>query len=173
MNRSYSITAEVEIPEQGAEGVLVAHGGRFGGYSLHLLKGRPVFTYNLVDLERTRWEGKEALTPGKHTVVYEFSLDPRTKGVIGPFGKGGLGVLKVDGKEVARKVIQRTIPFLFTWDETFDIGRDLYTPVDDQDYQSPFPFTGTLSRVTLQLEPSPLGAIERAEFEKKSQRPPD
>ena len=81
-------------------------GGRFGGYGLYLLKGKPVFLYNFLDLERFRWEGKEALTPGKHTIVFDFKYD-------GPgFGKGGTGVLKVDGKEVASKKIPHTIPFL-------------------------------------------------------------
>jgi arylsulfatase len=173
MNRSFSITAEVEIPKEGAEGMLLTHGGRFGGYGLYLLKGRPVFTYNFVDLERTKWEGKDALTPGKHTIVYDFTHDPNTKGAVGPFGKGGLGVLTVDGKVVAQKVIQRTIPLIMTWDETFDIGQDLRTPVDDNDYQCPFPFTGTLTKVTMNLEPLQLGPIATAEFQKKTQQPPD
>jgi arylsulfatase len=152
--------------------MLLTQGGRFGGFGLYLLKGRPVFTYNLVDLERTRWEGKEALAPGRHTIVYEFTHDPKTKGIIGPFGKGGLGVLKVDEKVVAEKVIQRTIPFTRTWDETFDIGYDTRTPVDEE-YQCPFPFSGTLTRVTMQLEPLQLGRTARAEFQKRTQETPD
>ena len=75
--------------------MLNTNGGRFGGYGLYLLKGKPVFTYNLADFARFRWEGKEALPPGKHTIAFEFTYD-------GPgLGKGGTGVLKVDGKEVA------------------------------------------------------------------------
>jgi hypothetical protein len=172
MNRSFSITAEIDIPKEGAEGMLLTQGGRFGGYGLYLLKGRPVFTYNFVDLERTRWEGKDALTPGKHTIVFDFTHDPKTKGVIGPFGKGGLGVLKVDGKEVAKKVIQRTIPFIMTWDETFDIGQDLRTPVDET-YQCPFIFTGTLTSVTMRLGLLQLQGKAKAEFEKRTTQPPD
>jgi arylsulfatase len=170
LNRSYAITAEVDIPQNGAEGMLLTSGGRFAGYGLYVLKGRPVFAYNLVDLECTKWEGKDALTPGKHTVVFEFTHDMKTKGIYGPFGTGGLGVLKVDGKEVARKVIQRTVPFIFQWDETFDVGLDTGTPVDDADYQCPFPFSGTLTRVTLQLEPLELPPLAMAEFEWKSRR---
>ena len=84
-------------PAGGAEGMLVTLGGRFGGYGLYLLKGKPVFIYNFLDLERFRWEGKDALAPGKHTIVFDFKYD-------GPgFGKGGTGVLKVDGKEVANQ----------------------------------------------------------------------
>ena len=99
LDRSYTITAEVEIPHIGAEGMLVTMGGRFAGYGLYLLRSRPVFTYNLLDLERFRWEGLEALTPGKHTVEFDFTYD-------GPgFGKGGTGILKVDDKEVANKKI--------------------------------------------------------------------
>ena len=98
--------------------MLVTLGGRFGGYGLYLLKGKPVFLYNFLDLERFRWEGKEALTPGKHTIVFDFKYD-------GPgFGKGGTGVLKVDGKEVANKTMHHTIPFLMAIDETFDVGVD-------------------------------------------------
>ena len=117
LTKSYTITAEVEIPKGGAEGMLVTMGGRFGGYGLYLLKGKPVFTYNFLGLERFRWEGKDALTPGKHTIVFDFKYD-------GPgFGKGGTGVLSVDGKEVASKKIPHTIPSLMTIDESFDVGR--------------------------------------------------
>jgi len=148
--------------------MLQTTGGRFGGYGLYLLKGRPVFTYNLVDFERTRWEGKDALKPGKHTIEFEFTHDPKTKGIIGPFGKGGPGVLKVDGKMIDRKVIQRTHAFIMQWCETFDIGQDLRTPVDDNDYQCPFPFTGKIERLTVQLEPLVMPPQAMAEFEEKS-----
>ena len=132
IGRSYTITAEVEVPQGGGEGMITTLGGRFGGYGLYLLKGRPVFTYNFVALERFRWEGQQALTPGKHTIVFDFTYE-------GPgFGKGGTGVLKVDGRDVATRKIPHTIPFLTTFDETFDVGMDTRTPVDDNDYQVPF-----------------------------------
>jgi arylsulfatase len=169
LNRSFTITAEVVIPRDGAEGMLVTCGGRFGGYGMYLLQGKPVFTYNFLDLERFRWEDKNALGPGKHKVAFEFKSDPKTKGVIGPFGKGGLGVLKVDGKEVARKTVQRTIPFLLNLDEGFDIGQDKQTPVDDRDYQCPFEFTGEIPRVTVDLGPIDLALQEFIEFQKKGQ----
>src|SRR6478672_13698093 len=87
LNKSYTITAEVQIPQEGAEGMLATLGGRFGGYGLYLLKGKPVFLYNFLDLERFRWEGQQALAPGKHRIVFDFTYD-------GPgFGKGGTGVL--------------------------------------------------------------------------------
>jgi arylsulfatase A-like enzyme len=150
LNKSYTITAAVEIPQGGAEGVLVTMGGRFGGYGLYLLKSKPVFTYNLVNLARFRWEGAAALTPGKHTIVFDFKYDGP-----GP-GKGGTGVLSVDGKQVATQTIPHTIPFLMSIDETFDIGVDTRTPVDDNDYQVPFRFTGKLSKLTYKLGPEEL-----------------
>jgi arylsulfatase A-like enzyme len=150
LNKSYTITAEVAIPQGSAEGVLVTMGGRFGGYGLYLLKGKPVFTYNLVDIQRFRWEGPTALAPGNHTIVFDFKYDGP-----GP-GKGGTGVLSVDGKQVATQTIPHTIPFLMSIDETFDVGVDTRTPVDDNDYQVPFRFTGKLSKLTFKLGPEEL-----------------
>lgn len=150
LNKSYTITAEVEIPQGGAEGMVVTLGGRFGGYGLYLLKGKPVFLYNFLDLERFRWEGQQALTPGKHSIVFDFKYD-------GPgFGKGGTGVLKVDDAVVATSNIAHTIPFLMAIDETFDVGVDTRTPVDDKDYQVPFRFTGKLAKLTFKLGPVQL-----------------
>src|SRR5262245_12856665 len=110
LERSYKITAEIETPDGGAEGMIVTQGGRFGGYGLFLSKGelgigrgRPVFLYNLLDLKRTTWEGPE-LKAGKHTIVFDFKFD-------GPgMGKGGTGVLSVDGQEVARNTMDHTTP---------------------------------------------------------------
>ena len=109
--------------------MIVTLGGRFGGYGLYLLKGKPVFDYNLLDLTHYRWEGgplgrgllADALKPGKHTIVFDFKYDGP-----GP-GKGGTGVLTVDGKELARKTIPHTIPLLMSIDETFDVGIDTRT----------------------------------------------
>jgi arylsulfatase A-like enzyme len=145
LNKSYTITAEVEVPDGGGQGMLATLGGRFGGYGLYLLNGKPVFTYNLLALERFRWEGEEALMPGKHTIVFDFTYDGP-----GP-GKGGTGILKVDDKEVANKKIPHSIPFLMTIDETFDVGIDTRTPVDDKDYQVPFRFTGKIAKLTIKL----------------------
>ena len=150
LNKSYTITAEVEVPQEGGDGMIATLGGRFGGYGLYLLKGKPVFLYNFVDLERFRWEGQQALAPGKHTIVFDFTYD-------GPgFGKGGTGVLKVDDREVANKKVPRTIPFLMAIDETFDVGVDTRTPVDDNDYQVPFRFTGKIAKLTYKLGPVQL-----------------
>jgi arylsulfatase A-like enzyme len=155
LNRSYTITAEVEVPPDGGDGMIATLGGRFGGYGLYLLKGKPVFTYNFVDLVRFRWEGQQALIPGKHTVVFDFTYD-------GPgFGKSGTGVLKVDGSDVANKKIPHTIPFFMALDETFDVGVDTRSGVDDNDYQVPFRFTGKISKVTIKLGPTQLTEADR------------
>jgi arylsulfatase len=147
VNRSYTITANVDVPQGGGDGMLVTTGGRFGGYGFYLLKGKPVFLYNFVNWERFRWEGNEALGPGKHTLVFDFKSD-------GPgFGKGGTGILKVDGVEVSNAKIPHTIPALMPWDETFDIGLDTRTGVDDDDYQVPFAFNGQIAKLTVNLQP--------------------
>jgi arylsulfatase len=146
LNRSYTITAEVEIPKGGAEGVLVTDGGRFAGYGFYLLKGRPVFTWNLVGLERVKWTGKDALPPGKHTLRFDWSYD-------GPgLGKGGTGSLAVNGTIVDEHPMPKSLPIAIAWDETFDVGLDSGTSVDDKDYQIPFPFTGKLERLTVQTK---------------------
>jgi arylsulfatase A-like enzyme len=159
--KSYSITAEVEIPQGGAEGMMNTLGGRGGGHGLYLLKGKPVFVYNFFDVERFRWEGPAALAPGKHTVVFDFKYD-------GPgFGKGGTGVLSVDGKEVTSRTIPHTIPFVETIYETFDVGVDTRTGVDDNDYQPPFRFTGKIDKLTVKLVP--LKAAEEKLLQQKAQ----
>jgi arylsulfatase len=145
LNRSYTITAEVEVPKDDAEGMLVTDGGRFAGYGFYLLKGKPVFTWNLLGLERVKWQGKQALAPGEHTLVFDWNYD-------GPgLGKGGTGTLSVDGKAVDSHPMPKSLPIAVAWDETFSVGLDAGTPVDDQDYQVPFPFTGKIVRLTVQL----------------------
>ena len=157
LDKSYTITAEVTIPDGGAEGMIVTEGGRFGGYGLFLSKGdfgvgrgRVVLLYNLLDLKRTMWEGPE-LGAGKHTIVFDFKSD-------GPgLGKGGTGVLSVDGKEVARNTLEHTTPIMFPEDETFDVGQDTRTGVAlvEYRYDSPFKFTGKIDKLTFKLEPFP------------------
>jgi arylsulfatase A-like enzyme len=155
LDKSYTITADVEVPADGGDGMIVTEGGRFGGYGLYLLKGKPVFTYNFLDLARFHWRAPDALAPGKHSIVFDFTYD-------GPgIAKGGTGVLKVDGKEVANQKIPHTIPFLLPVCETFDIGSDTRTGVDDDDYQVPFAFTGTLDKLTFNLGPEQLTDADR------------
>ena len=148
--------------------MIVTDGGRFGGYGLFLSKGvvgirhgKPVFLYNLLDLKRTIWAGPE-LGAGKHTIVFDFKSD-------GPgLGKGGTGVLSVDGKEVARNSLEHTTPITFPEDETFDIGQDTRTGVAmlEYRYDVPFKFTGKINKVTFNLGPEQLTAEEREKLQK-------
>jgi hypothetical protein len=225
LDRDYTITAEVTIPEGGSEGMIATMGGRFGGYGLYLSRtfnwwyhersfrriglwlfvvgllllwlgqyknwssgrrlgyglsilallwlvvvfaggalgigrGKPIFLYNFLDLERFKWEGS-SLSPGKHTIVFDFKYD-------GPgLAKGGTGVLSVDGKEVDRKTIPHTIPIIMTNTETFDVGVDTRTPVDDFEYQVPFRFTGKIDKLTFNLGHEQLSAEDKQDAAKK------
>jgi arylsulfatase len=172
LNASYTFTAEIEVPEEGAEGMIITQGGRFGGYGFYLLKGKPVFLWNLVDLKRVRWEGAE-LQPGKHILEFDFKYDGMGPGTMafGSFsgvGAGGTGVLKVDGKAVATQKMKHTLPFILEWDENLDVGSDTGTPVNDADYRVPFIFTGKLGKVTLtidrpQLSPEDIKKLQAAQ----------
>jgi arylsulfatase len=154
---SYNIKAEVEIPEGGAEGMLVTQGGRFAGYGFYLLKGKPVYTWNLFGMKHVRWEGPDALTPGKHTVEFDFKYDglgaeTLQYGSPSGLGRSGTGYLKVDGKVVATQKMEKTIPMLLQWSESFDVGADKGSPINDKDYQTPFRFTGKLDKLTLTID---------------------
>jgi len=173
LNSSYTITADIEVPAGGAEGMILTSGGRFGGYGFYLLKGKPVFLWNLVDLKRVKWEGPDALTPGKHTVEFDFKYEGLGVGTLlfnnmSGLGRPGTGVLKVDGKEVATQKMEHTLPMILQWDESFDIGSDTLTGVNDADYQPPFPLTAKLNKLTIkvdrpQLSPEDAKKLENAE----------
>ena len=156
LDASFIYKAEVDIAQGGAEGMIVTQGGRFGGYGFYLLKGKPVFLYNFLDVQRTRWEGPDALSPGKHTLEFDFKYDGLGLGTlafnnVSGIGRGGTGVLKVDGQEVARQTMEHTIPLIMQWDENFDVGADTGTPVSD-DYQVPFKFNGTIDKLALTID---------------------
>jgi len=147
LNKSFAITADVEVPAGGGNGMLVTAGGRFGGWGFYLLKGKPVFVYDLLDLLRPKIEAGAPLKPGRHTIEFAFAY-------AGPgIGKGGTGTIKVDGVEVGRGSLPHTIPLALEPSETFDVGSDTGTGVNDADYQSPFVFDGKLNRLTLKLLP--------------------
>jgi arylsulfatase A-like enzyme len=178
LNCSYTITADIEVPAGGAEGTLVTSGGRFGGWGFYVLKGKPVFTWNLVDLKRVKWEGRDALALGKHTIEFDFKYDGLGAGTLAfnnmsGIGRSGTGVLKVDGRDVVTQKMENTLPLILQWDESFDIGSDTGTPVDDQDYQCPFPFTGKFSKITVkvdrpQLSPEDIKKLEQAQRNNKT-----
>jgi len=172
LDTSYTITADIVVPQGGAEGMLLTSGGRFGGYGFYVLKGKPVFLWNMVDLKRIRWDGSDVLSTGKHTVEFDFKYDGLGMGTLAynnmsGIGQGGTGTLKVDGKAVATQKMEHTLPLILQWDESFDIGSDSGTPVDDQDYQCPFTFTGKLNKLTVkmdrpQLSPEDIKKLEAA-----------
>jgi arylsulfatase len=177
LNSSYTITADIEVPEGGAEGMILTSGGRFAGYGFYLLKGKPVFLWNLVDLKRIKWEGPDALAPGKHTLVFDFKYDGLGVGTLAfnnmsGLGRPGTGVLKVDGKEVATQTMEHTMPMILQWDESFDIGSDTLTGVNDEDYLPPFPLTARLDKLTIrvdrpQLSPDDIKKLEAAQRDNK------
>jgi arylsulfatase len=123
-NRSKTITAEIEIPEgRTANGIILAQGGRFGGWALYVKNGVPVYDYNFLGMERYSVASSEKLTNGKHALKFDFAYDG------GGIGKGGMGVLYIDGKQVGQGRIDRTQSGIFSADETADVGIDLATPV--------------------------------------------
>jgi arylsulfatase A-like enzyme len=176
LNTSYTVTADIEVPQGGAEGMILTSGGRFGGYGFYLLKGKPVWLWNLVDLERLKWEGAEALSPGRHAVEFDFKYDGLGPGTLAfndfsGVGRPGTGTLKVDGKVVDTKTMPRTLPMILQWDESFDIGSDTLTGVNDADYKPPFALTAKLNKLTLkldrpQLSPADVKKLEAAMLEK-------
>ena len=129
LNASYTITADINIPQGGAEGMLLTSGGRFGGYGFYLLKGKPVFLWNMVDLNRIKWAAPDALAPGNHILEFDFKYDGLGTGTLAynnmsGLGRSGTGVLKVDGKAVQTITMPHTLPMILQWDESFDIGSD-------------------------------------------------
>ena len=178
LNASYTITADITVPEGGAEGMILTSGGRFAGYGFYLLKGKPVFLWNMIDLERIKWEGPDVLAPGKHTVEFDFKYEGLGVGTLlfnnmSGLARPGTGVLKIDGKEVMTKKMEKTLPMTLQWDESFDIGSDTLTGVNDADYLPPFALTAKLNKLTLkvdrpQLSPEDIKKLEAAEREHKA-----
>jgi arylsulfatase len=170
LNASYTITADIEVPQGGAEGMILTSGGRFCGYGFYLLKGKPVFLWNLVDLERIKWEGPEALPPGRHTVEFDFKYDGLGAGTLAfnnfsGLGRPGVGTLKVDNKVVDTKKMERTVPMILQWDESFDIGSDTLTGVNDADYRPPFPLTAKLNKLTIKVDRPKLSPADIKKLE--------
>jgi arylsulfatase len=129
--------------------VIIAQGGRFAGWSLYVKDRKLKYCYNWLDRERYTLESKEALPAGKVTVKFEFNYDG------GGVGKGGTGQLFVNGQKVAEGRIDRTVPFIFSGDETEDVGEDLGTPVSEDYKEGDNKFTGTIDKVTITVTPPP------------------
>jgi len=147
-NRSKTITAELEIPSNTANGVILTQGGRFGGWCLYLKDGKPVYTYNFLGLERYTVASPTAIPTGNVTVELDFEYDG------GGLGKGGTASLSVNGKEVATGRINKTQPLIFSADETADVGLDNQTPVaeDIGIGRDETRFTGKIHKITLEVK---------------------
>jgi hypothetical protein len=145
-NRSHAITAEVTIPEGGANGVVIAQAGRFGGWSFYLKDGKPMYAYNYLGLQMFKVAGQEAVPAGKATVRFEFAYD-------GPgLGKGGTGSIFVNGKKIGEGKIERTQAMIFSADEGADVGVDGETNVTDDYKEGDNKFTGRIHKVTVELK---------------------
>ena len=159
-NRSLTITAEVEIPKGGASGVIISQAGRFGGWSLYLKDGKPMYAYNFLGLETTKIAAVETIPVGKATIRYEFTY-------AGPgLGKGGTGTILVNGKKVAEGKINRTQPGFYSADEGVDVGQDGETPVSDDYKEGDNTFTGTIHKVTVEVGPVKLADADVDQLEK-------
>jgi arylsulfatase len=154
-NRSLTITADVDSPQGGANGVIIAQGGRFGGWSLYMKAGKPIYAYNFLGLQRFTVAAQQAVPTGQATIRFEFAYDG------GGVGKGGLGTIYVNDKKVAEGRIERTQPMIFSADETADVGEDDATPVTEDYKAYENRFTGKILKVTVDVKP--MGVGEKAE----------
>jgi arylsulfatase A-like enzyme len=154
-NRSLSITADVEIPQGGANGVILAQGGRFGGWSLYLKDGKPTYCYNFVGLQEYKVAAPSALAAGKATIRMNFDYDG------GGVGKGGVATILVNGKQVASGRIERTQMAIFSADETAAVGVDDATPVTADYAERDNAFSGKIFKVTVDVKP--VGAAVKAQ----------
>jgi len=170
LSSSYTFTAEVTVPEGGGDGMIITQGGRFAGYGLYLDKGKPTFDWNLLGLKNQTWQAKEPLTPGKHSIVFDFKYEGLGIGTLAfnsltGLGKPGTGTLSVDGQVVDSQKMEQTIPIILAWDENMDIGSDTGTPVNDKVYQVPFAFTGTIDSLKLVIDRPQLTDADKAQLE--------
>jgi len=147
LNKSWTLTADIDVPASGAEGMIVTHGGITGGYGLYLRAGKPTFVYNYMALERTTVAATEALPAGKVRLKMDFAYQGGPK----EFGKAAVVTLTANGKKVAEGNVPRTIPATISIGEGMDIGEDVGSPVDFS-YKLPFKFTGKIEKVTFELK---------------------
>jgi len=145
-NTSHAVAAEIDVPDGGATGVMIAQGGAFGGWSLYLRDdGVPAYCYNLLGMQLTKVAGAAPLAPGTHRVVMAFEYDGG-----GP-GLGGRVRLLVDGEQAAEGRLERTVPLVFSLDETCDVGRDTASPVSDDYTSATSEFTGSIHEVRIEI----------------------
>jgi hypothetical protein len=146
-NKSWTITADIELPDDNANGMIVTHGGLEGGYGLYLKNGKPTFVYNYLSVERLTFAAKDPLPKGKTKLVVDFAYDG------GGMGKGGKVTMTANGKTIAEGRLERTIPIQFSLGEGLDVGMDVGSPVDCT-YALPFAFTGRIEKVEIELRPA-------------------
>jgi arylsulfatase len=144
-NKSHAVTAEVVVPDAGGRGVIIAQGGAFGGWAVYLNDGVPTYCHNFIGLQRFRVEGEREIPPGTHQVRMELAYDGG-----GP-GKGGTVTLYVDGEEIGEGRVEATVPFLFSMDETTDLGRDTASPVSDDYTPEESVFSGKVNWVQIDI----------------------
>jgi arylsulfatase len=156
-NRSLSITADVQIPQAGANGVILAQGGRFGGWSLYFKDGKPTYCYNFLGLQEFKVSAPAALPPGKANVRMNFDYDG------GGIGKGGTVTILVNGAKVASARIEHTQGMIFSADETADVGLDGATAVATDYKEGDNSFTGKILKVVVDVKP--IGVAEKAQAE--------
>jgi arylsulfatase A-like enzyme len=150
-NKSWTITAEVELLDDNTNGMIITHGGLEGGYGLYIRDGVPTFVYNFLGIDRPTFTGTDPLSKGKTTLVVDFAYDG------GGMGKGGTITMTANGKKVAGGRMERTIPIQLSVGEGLDIGMDVGSPVDFT-YKLPFAFTGKIDNVTVDLKPEKVAA---------------
>jgi arylsulfatase len=151
-NASHTITATIEVPQGGDDGVLVAEGGAAGGYTLYIKDGKPVYEYNYMAHERYKVTSSETLSPGPAVIRVDFKYD-------GGVGKGGTAALFINGKQVAENRVEKTCPSRFG-PENFDVGMESGSPVSE-DYRPPFAYTGVIKKVQIRIAPSKLSASDQ------------
>lgn len=145
INKSWTITADIEVPDGKTEGMIVTQGGLEGGYGLYLRDGKPTFVYNYLSIDRPTFAAKDPLPKGKTKLVIDFVYDGG-----GP-GKGGMITMSANGKRIVEGRLERTIPIQLSIGEGLDVGMDVGSAVDFT-YKLPFAFTGKIEKVTVELK---------------------
>jgi arylsulfatase len=145
-NKSHAVSTQIVVPKSGANGVIIAQGGAFGGWALYAKDGKPVYCYNLFGLQQFKVEGQQVVPPGEHQVRMEFDYDG------GGLGKGGTVTLYLNGKQVGQGRVETTEPMIFSGDETTDVGSDSATPVSDDYGPKDSEFTGRVRWVQIDID---------------------
>jgi hypothetical protein len=156
LNKSWTLTADIEVPEGSVEGMIVTHGGLEGGYGLYVRGGKPTFVYNFLALERYTIAATTALPKGKVQLKVDFAY----KGKAGELGKGATVTITANGAKVAEGELPKSIPQQISITEGLDIGEDVGSPVD-YTYKPPFPFTGRIEKVTVDPRGADDGTVGR------------